>query len=72
VALFGVDGLSFAGAAADPVAAVALSAPLRARHVLVEGRAIVRDGRLTGADEEAIAREGHRVAAKVAGVAVGG
>jgi cytosine/adenosine deaminase-related metal-dependent hydrolase len=72
VALFGVDGLSFAGADADLVAAVALCAPLRARHVLVEGRAVVRDGRLTGVDEEAIAREGHRVAARIARASVGG
>jgi cytosine/adenosine deaminase-related metal-dependent hydrolase len=67
VALYGVDGLSFAGAEADLVAAVALSAPLRVRHLFVEGRAVVRDGRLATADEDVIAREGHRVAARIAG-----
>ncbi len=66
VALFDIEGLAFAGAAADPVAALVLCSPQRVRDLFVEGRAIVRDGRLVGADEGAIAREGRRVAQAIA------
>jgi cytosine/adenosine deaminase-related metal-dependent hydrolase len=66
VALFPVDGLETAGADVDPVAALVLAPPPRVRHLLVEGRAVVRDGRLANADEDEIAREGHRVALRVA------
>jgi cytosine/adenosine deaminase-related metal-dependent hydrolase len=65
VALFAVDGLEFAGTEADPVSAVGLAAPARAKHVFVEGRQVVRDGHLTRADEDAIAAEGHRVGALI-------
>jgi cytosine/adenosine deaminase-related metal-dependent hydrolase len=61
VAVVGVDGLDFAGAEADLVAAVAHCDPRRVRHLIVEGRPVVRDGRLVNADEDAIAREGRRV-----------
>jgi len=67
VALFGVDGLAFVGAGEDLVAALALCRPQSARHVIVEGRVVVRDGRLATADQDAIAAEGHRVARRIAG-----
>ncbi len=66
VALFGVDGLGHAGAVADPVAAVVHCSPQAVRHLFVEGRAVVSNGRLTGADEEAIAADGRRVARRIA------
>jgi hypothetical protein len=66
VALFPVDDLARAGAEADPVAALVLCAPQRVRHLLVEGRAVVRDGRLVGADEEAVAAEARRLARRIA------
>jgi cytosine/adenosine deaminase-related metal-dependent hydrolase len=68
VALFPVDGLSFAGAEADPVAGVLLCPGSRVRHVLVEGRPVVRDGRLVNADEDRLAAEARRVAAKLPAV----
>lgn len=61
VALFGVDGLPFAGAEADLVAALAYCQPRPVRHLLVEGRPVVRDGQLVNADEDTIAAEGRRV-----------
>jgi cytosine/adenosine deaminase-related metal-dependent hydrolase len=67
VALFPVDGLATAGADIDPVAALVLAPPARVRHLVVEGRPVVRDGRLIGADQEEIAREGHRVARRIVG-----
>jgi hypothetical protein len=48
------------------VAALVLCGPVRPRHLLVEGRAVVRDGRLITADEEDIAAEGHRMARRIA------
>jgi cytosine/adenosine deaminase-related metal-dependent hydrolase len=67
VALFPVEGLAFAGAESDPVAAVVHCAPQRVLHLLVEGMPVVRDGRLVNADEEALAAEGRRVARKILG-----
>ena len=66
LALFDVTGLAFAGADADPVAALLLCAPQRVRDLLVDGRRVVADGRLTGVDEDAVAAEGHRVARRIA------
>ena len=74
VALFGVDGLGFAGAEEDLVAALVLCSPQRVRHLFVEGREIVDAGRLLSADEGEIAEEGRRVGRRIAGAAprVGG
>ncbi|HET8679357.1 MAG TPA: 8-oxoguanine deaminase [bacterium] len=66
VALFGIDGLGHAGAEADPVAAVVHCSPQRVRHLFVEGRAVVSNGRLVTADEDAIAAEGRRMARRIA------
>jgi cytosine/adenosine deaminase-related metal-dependent hydrolase len=66
VALFGVDGLGFAGAEADPVAAVVHGQPQRVRHLIVEGRPVVRGGELVTAEEAEIAAEGHRVGRRIA------
>ena len=67
VALFSVEGLGFAGAEADPVAAVVLSSSHRVRDLFVEGRRVVEGGRLATADEDAIAAEGHQVGRRIAG-----
>jgi len=66
VAMFAIDGLDFAGAEADLVAALAHCTPQRVRHLLVEGRPVVRDGRLVNADEEAITTEGRRMGRVIA------
>ncbi len=67
VALFRVDGLSFAGADADPLAALVFCAPQRVEHLFVEGRAVVRNGRLVNVDESSLAADGHRVARHIGG-----
>lgn len=67
VALFAVDDLHHAGAESDPVAAVVHCSPQRVRHLLVEGRPVVRDSRLVTADEDEIAKEGHRMARTIRG-----
>lgn len=65
VALFPVDGLAFAGAEADLVAAVLHCAPQRVRHLIVDGRIVVQGGRLVTADEDEIATAGRRVARRI-------
>jgi cytosine/adenosine deaminase-related metal-dependent hydrolase len=65
VALFRVDGLSLAGADADPVAALAFCSPQRVHHLFVEGRTVVREGRLVNVDEDTLAADGHRTARRI-------
>ena len=65
IALFSVEGLAFAGAESDLVAALVFCSPPRVRHLLVEGRSVVRDGRLASAEEEDIAAHGRRVARRI-------
>jgi cytosine/adenosine deaminase-related metal-dependent hydrolase len=62
LAVWRTDGLEFGGAA-DPVAALVLSAPHRVERLYVAGEEVVRDGQLVNADENEIARE-HRVQAR--------
>jgi len=66
VAVVDVEGLGFAGVETDPVAALVHCAPTGVRDLFVEGRPVVRDGRLANADEGEIAAEGHRVARRIA------
>jgi hypothetical protein len=42
---------------ADPVAALALAPPARAQTVVVNGKVVVREGRLLTGDEHTIARD---------------
>ena len=51
IAAFPVDGLDLAGAAVhDPVAALIFCTPQKARHVIINGRRIVADGKLLPVD----------------------
>lgn len=61
LAIWRTDGLELGGAD-DLVAALVLAGPHRVDRLLVGGIDVVREGRLVGADETAIARE-HRVQA---------
>ncbi len=55
LALYRADDLGRAGIA-DPLAAIALAPPARAEAVVVDGRVVVREGRLLTADEDELAR----------------
>ncbi|HEX7263247.1 MAG TPA: 8-oxoguanine deaminase [Candidatus Dormibacteraeota bacterium] len=66
VALFRVDDLHHAGMA-HVVAGLALAPPARAEAVIVNGRIVVRDGRLLTADEDEVAREIAASSARLAG-----
>lgn len=62
IALFGLDELAYAGAA-DPIAALLFcGGSHRARHVIVNGKIVVEDGRLVHADEDEIRRAAVREA----------
>jgi 8-oxoguanine deaminase len=66
VAFFRVDDLAHAGIA-DLVAALALAPPARAQTVVVNGRAVVREGRLLTADEDEIAQQIGATSARLRG-----
>ena len=64
-AVWRLDGLELAGAD-DPVAGLVFSGPHRVDRLVVAGEDVVREGRLVRGDEEQIARELRRVAARFA------
>jgi cytosine/adenosine deaminase-related metal-dependent hydrolase len=55
IALFHIDDLGHVGIS-DPLAGLALAPPERAEAVVVNGRVVVREGRLLTADEDEITR----------------
>ena len=63
LAVWRTDGLEFAGAS-DPVAGLVFSGPHRVDRLLVAGEEVVRDGHLVRADEDEIAREHRKAAAR--------
>ena len=62
-----LDTLAFAGALADPVAAVLFCAPQTARHTVIGGRFVVRDGRIATLDLAPVIEAHNRYAAQLAG-----
>jgi cytosine/adenosine deaminase-related metal-dependent hydrolase len=63
LAVWRTDGLTWAGAD-DPVAALVFGGPHRVDRLYVGGEEVVRDARLVRADEDEIAREHRRAAAR--------
>src|SRR5947209_13319577 len=66
IACFRVDDLAHAGIK-DLLAGLALAPPARAQTVIVNGRAVVRGGRLLTADEDQVAREIAATSRRLAG-----
>ena len=66
IACFRIDDLAHAGIK-DPLAGLALAPPARAQTVIVNGRVVVREGRLLTADEGEVAREIAATSALMAG-----
>ena len=64
IACFRLDDLAHAGID-DPIGAIVLASPARADTVIVNGRPVVREGRLLTGDEEAIARDLAAVSARL-------
>ncbi|HUI37232.1 MAG TPA: 8-oxoguanine deaminase [Gaiellaceae bacterium] len=65
LAVWRLDGLELAGAD-DPVAGLVFSGPHRVDRLVIAGDDVVREGRLVRGNEEEIAREHRRVAARFA------
>jgi cytosine/adenosine deaminase-related metal-dependent hydrolase len=65
LAIWRLDGLELAGAG-DPVAGLVFSGPHRVDRLVVAGEDVVSEGRLALADEEEIAKEHRRLAARFA------
>ncbi|MGH2401022.1 MAG: amidohydrolase family protein, partial [bacterium] len=66
IALFDVTGLGSAGTEADPIASLVFTPPSRVRHLMVEGRWVVQDGRLVNADEEEISVQARQAGRRIA------
>jgi cytosine/adenosine deaminase-related metal-dependent hydrolase len=67
VVAFDLDRLEYAGAAEhDPVAAVVLCAPTPVAFAVIQGRVVVRDGRLTTIDLGPVRERHHRHAGRLA------
>lgn len=66
IALFDVMQLEYAGALSDPAAALLFSGYNHGvDHLIVNGNLVVKNRRLTGADEETIRREANRCAKRL-------
>jgi len=66
LAIWDLRGVEAAGSW-DPVAALALCGPTRVRHLVVEGRQVVRDGQMVTLDLAAVLEQQRRLAARLAG-----
>jgi len=60
-----LEGPQFAGALSDPVEAWLRCGPLAARHTVVAGKAVVRDGRLAIAGEDDMLRRHRAISERV-------
>jgi 8-oxoguanine deaminase len=65
IAVFDVGGIEHAGALHDPVAALLFSAPTRAAYTMVNGKLVVREGRLVTVDERTLAARHNRLAVQL-------
>jgi cytosine/adenosine deaminase-related metal-dependent hydrolase len=63
VVAFDMRGIAHAGALHDPVAALIFSAPTRATYTVVNGRVVVREGRLETVDERKLVARHNKLAA---------
>lgn len=64
-----LSDVAYAGALSDPVAAALFSSPTRARHTVVDGRFVVRDGEVTTMDLPLVIEAHNRAARRLASVA---
>ena len=67
VAVWSLTGPAFAGAVADPIEAWLRCGPVAARHTLVQGRPVVRDGQLVSSRVEEMLRSHAGLAARIQG-----
>ena len=65
LAVFDLGDLAFAGALHDPVAALMFCGPMRAAYTIVNGRVVVRQGRLETLDQRALVARHNALAAQL-------
>lgn len=65
LAIWDLRGVEAAGSW-DPVAALVLCGPTRVRHLIVEGRQVVRDGQMLNLDLSAVVERQRQLAARLA------
>jgi cytosine/adenosine deaminase-related metal-dependent hydrolase len=65
LAVWDLSGIEAAGAW-DPVAALVLCGPTRVKHLIVEGRQVVRDGQMVTLDMAAVVERQRQLAARLA------
>jgi cytosine/adenosine deaminase-related metal-dependent hydrolase len=63
-----LEGIAFAGALSDPVEAWLRCGPVAARHTVVAGRAVVRDGALTAAGVDEMLVRHRAISARMQGL----
>ena len=66
LAIWDLRGVEAAGAW-DPVAALVFCGPTRVRHLIVEGRQLVRDGQVVTLDLPMVLEQQRRLAGRLAG-----
>jgi len=67
--LFDLNQIGYAGALHDPVAALIFCTPARVACSIINGRIVVRDGRLTTLDTDVLRERHNRLAQQLADTA---
>jgi len=66
LAIFDVSGLDFAGSKSDPLASLLFcGASHRAKYTIVNGKVVVKNGRLVNVDEFRLAERANKAAARL-------
>jgi cytosine/adenosine deaminase-related metal-dependent hydrolase len=66
IVMFKLDGIGFAGALHDPVAALVFCTPANVDVSIINGKVVVRDGRLTTVDLPVVIERHNRLALELA------
>jgi len=66
IAMFSLDGVGFAGALHDPVAALVFCTPTQVSHSIIDGKVVVRNGVLQTVDLPLVVERHNRLAAGLA------
>jgi cytosine/adenosine deaminase-related metal-dependent hydrolase len=65
VTVWSLTGPLFAGAVADPIEAWLRCGPSRAKHTVINGKVVVRDGEITHKDLEPMVRRHNEISRRI-------